>query len=636
MISRIDDRIPRDGEPVSKAALRASFGVAKAELNHGGFFQPASDDALSRRVEDRLNDVFSVRDFGAVGDGVADDAEAVKAAMNAATLYRATLFFPRGTYDLTSWQSYRPPGDLFLRGEPGTVIRGPKDQIEALLVDNVDIDMADLTWEAFALLVRFYPHDRKLTECKLRNCRFVNVAKTLFSSGNIGGGLSLLHVEGCLFDGYHRAIQLLSGEVSQAIVTQCRFLSGGADAFFVGSNEEIGRVDKRNFLITGNIFESATSSDDEGHYIRCYGSYALIANNVFANLNSTAVRPNDVEAVYPKCRYTVISGNIFLNAGVGRGFISLKGASEHTVISQNEFRATQDHLDRYPDQDVTAIFIDSPTNVSIQGNQFHGFRDHAVQTGSRNKRQLKVQNNSFYDCPCDAIIDLVGTADIDISGNSVFDEKGNVPDIFVVVGDSGDEPSVVRIDGNDVHTTGPVVLGKAKNGLAHVIDISGNHIRGCSHLFIKAAATELGQFRCVDNRIHYIAEDWWHSGSKTAFATRMEIRGNEWPPLRTEGAVKRLAGIIPLPEERLTRVQWSAIAHQIDGDARCYYFLERVYLRRQGPSEQVGQDLQQLAEGTDTEIGRVALETSGPTILANVQGSDDVILEWSCHLDLRV
>ncbi len=49
-----------------------------------------------RTVRARLSDCVSVKDFGAVGDGVNDDAAAVQAALNAST--SRTLVFPTGTY----------------------------------------------------------------------------------------------------------------------------------------------------------------------------------------------------------------------------------------------------------------------------------------------------------------------------------------------------------------------------------------------------------------------------------------------------------------------------------------------------------------------------------------------------------
>ena len=47
--------------------------------------------------------VYNVRSYGAVGNGMADDAPAVRSAITAAAAVRgATLYFPAGTYRLAS------------------------------------------------------------------------------------------------------------------------------------------------------------------------------------------------------------------------------------------------------------------------------------------------------------------------------------------------------------------------------------------------------------------------------------------------------------------------------------------------------------------------------------------------------
>lgn len=67
-----------------------------------GFLQ-AGTGAVTRTVQDKLRDVVSVKDFGAVGDGVADDTAEIQAALDA--VYAAgggTLYFPAGEYLVTS------------------------------------------------------------------------------------------------------------------------------------------------------------------------------------------------------------------------------------------------------------------------------------------------------------------------------------------------------------------------------------------------------------------------------------------------------------------------------------------------------------------------------------------------------
>lgn len=54
----------------------------------------------ARNLGNRANDIVSVKDFGAVGDGVTDDTAAIQAAINASS--NKTLYFPANTYNYST------------------------------------------------------------------------------------------------------------------------------------------------------------------------------------------------------------------------------------------------------------------------------------------------------------------------------------------------------------------------------------------------------------------------------------------------------------------------------------------------------------------------------------------------------
>ena len=68
---------------------------------------PTPSDPVVRTVQEKLDDFASVRDFGAVGDGSADDTDAINRALyqlycrETNTQIRRSLYFPAGTYRVT-------------------------------------------------------------------------------------------------------------------------------------------------------------------------------------------------------------------------------------------------------------------------------------------------------------------------------------------------------------------------------------------------------------------------------------------------------------------------------------------------------------------------------------------------------
>lgn len=85
-------------------------GTVEGALQEAVEFTASGTGAVTRTVDNKLNDFVSVKDFGAVGDGVTDDTAAIQAASDAAhtgDTQNFTLYFPAGVYRTTATVNLR-------------------------------------------------------------------------------------------------------------------------------------------------------------------------------------------------------------------------------------------------------------------------------------------------------------------------------------------------------------------------------------------------------------------------------------------------------------------------------------------------------------------------------------------------
>jgi hypothetical protein len=105
-------RLPADGGDNGAwgGLLNAFLSVEHDATGHNTFTAPGTG-AVSRTVDNKFGERVSVKDFGAVGDGVTDDSAAIQAAINATDPNRGgAIFFPQGKYYIATGLTITNPG----------------------------------------------------------------------------------------------------------------------------------------------------------------------------------------------------------------------------------------------------------------------------------------------------------------------------------------------------------------------------------------------------------------------------------------------------------------------------------------------------------------------------------------------
>lgn len=114
-----------------------------------GFIQVGTG-AVTRTPQNKMRDIVSVKDFGAVGNGVANDAPAIQNAITAAG-YGGSVYFPKGTYAIGATISVPPLSGAetsinFYGDGVGSIIRPLVAMTQLFNVTGSDTQFDDLAF----------------------------------------------------------------------------------------------------------------------------------------------------------------------------------------------------------------------------------------------------------------------------------------------------------------------------------------------------------------------------------------------------------------------------------------------------------------------------------------------------------
>ena len=290
---------------------------------------PTSSDPVVRSVQAKLDDFASVRDFGAVGDGVADDTGAINRALfqlycrESNSQVRRALYFPAGTYRVTSSVIIPTYAKLVGEGADCTIISldtavdvssltayvarfgDSLQQTGVNIGDNGaiaprNIEISSMTFQTGPITDVFLIEDA--TQCYFDSVNFRGPYSVTYIQNN-DSLVAADNIAGVRFDSSPSNI------CNQITFDKCRF-SGLTYGISTDQNAESVTVSNGNFntLYQGIVLENAGSTAGPTGF-RAVG-------NMFDNIWREGIIYNDVQ-------FNVSAYNVFYNVGNEFGITAL-------------------------------------------------------------------------------------------------------------------------------------------------------------------------------------------------------------------------------------------------------------------------------------------------------------------------
>jgi hypothetical protein len=345
----------------------------------GVTYDPPFTDSVPYPVCEKLAQYVSVKDFGAVGDGVANDTVAIQTAMNAVE-NGGELYFPAGTYRIFTKIDVTNATNVKITGAKATILKDPSFDFSSgsnpvfIFRSSTDIEISSLILQGvhsattgsvfgddgvfFNSGARFSVHD----------CRFVNFGDSAVRASTISsptppitvdtfdvivksntfdnclqtsmtpGGAARVIFEGNTFNGMKGAVKF-SSRIADAgkIIFSNNIVNGGALNGLEASSVS-------NLIITNNLFYDIPeiainiyTNDESGVPANAWGNL-LIANNIIRN-SSRGVRVSAdayADGTFVLVPNVVISGNtIDTCTSVTAGAVSLLGTIANVRVTNN-------------------------------------------------------------------------------------------------------------------------------------------------------------------------------------------------------------------------------------------------------------------------------------------------------------
>ncbi len=148
-----------DGNPIA-VSLEGSMATPD--------FTATGTGAITRTSSDKFSDMVSIKDFGAVGDGLSDDTNAIINALSAAN----SVYVPEGTYLIRGTITLSERQSLIGAGQK-SVIKGNSNSFNLIEITSDHVKLADLRLENGDIAIKLYGAVRPVVQCSITDITIV-------------------------------------------------------------------------------------------------------------------------------------------------------------------------------------------------------------------------------------------------------------------------------------------------------------------------------------------------------------------------------------------------------------------------------------------------------------------------------
>jgi hypothetical protein len=346
---------------------------------------------------------YNVSTYGTTGDGVADDTSAVSDALAALVAAGGgVLYFPAGTYLLSTWTAYAVTVPIKIMGEAKALvtIKGPDTSTNFLEIGG-SMEAVDATFERWQYALHLDTTTAVTIErTRVAGCRFESCDGALYEDSPVASRtLEFAEFIDSDVDDYFDGVALLSA-CDHVNVSNNKFTNGRRRGIQIGDNDQ--SITRKNMHANNNTIDGIDGgAQSETQGIILLGERVEILGNIIKDVDNND--GTDLEGIYTKARYGTISNNVLIDAGRGQAAINIKGNVPTDDPQTSYFGDTgtcQGNVIAFTDAydalgDTRGIYIQNDW-WSVTDNVIRDVGTTGIRIATNDMDSIRIENNYIY------------------------------------------------------------------------------------------------------------------------------------------------------------------------------------------------------------------------------------------------